>query len=151
MEQLLTDIVCFSHLRWNFVYQRPQHLLSRFAHDSRVFFIEEPILYEGLDKIELSSPQKNLWVVTPFLHSSSTACILERQKNLLTVLFYQKSIKDYLFWYYTPLALDVSDIFRPRLIVYDCAVKIKTHRAINSSSLNVHASYSFINKLIRCP
>lgn len=120
MEQLLTDIVCFSHLRWNFVYQRPQHLLSRFAHDSRVFFIEEPILYEGIDKIELSSPQKNLWVVTPFLHSSSTACILERQKKLLTVLFYQKSIKNYLFWYYTPLALDVSDIFRPRLIVYDC-------------------------------
>ena len=38
------DLICFSHLRWNFVYQRPQHLLSRFAKQRRVFYIEEPIL-----------------------------------------------------------------------------------------------------------
>ena len=36
------DLVCFSHLRWNFVYQRPQHLMSRFARVRRVVFIEEP-------------------------------------------------------------------------------------------------------------
>ena len=28
-------LVCFSHLRWNFVFQRPQHLMSRFAEDRR--------------------------------------------------------------------------------------------------------------------
>jgi hypothetical protein len=38
-----TDLVCLSHLRWNFVFQRPQHLLTRFAQGQRVFFIEEPI------------------------------------------------------------------------------------------------------------
>src|SRR5688572_6618121 len=37
------DLVCFSHLRWDFVYQRPQHLMSRFAREGRVFFVEEPI------------------------------------------------------------------------------------------------------------
>ena len=37
------DLVCLSHLRWGFVYQRPQHLLSRFAKQQRVFFIEEPV------------------------------------------------------------------------------------------------------------
>ena len=37
------DLVCLSHLRWNFVFQRPQHLLIRFAQGQRVFFIEEPI------------------------------------------------------------------------------------------------------------
>ncbi len=120
MEQLLTDIVCFSHLRWNFVYQRPQHLLSRFAQHSRVFFIEEPIFHEGIDKIELNTTQKNLWIVTPFLQSSSLVCLVERQKKLLKVLFYQQSIKNYIFWYYTPLALDISNLFRPRLVVYDC-------------------------------
>ena len=36
------DLVCFSHLRWDFVYQRPQHLLSRAAQSRRVFFVEEP-------------------------------------------------------------------------------------------------------------
>ena len=35
-------LVCFSHLRWNFVFQRPQHLMSRFAADRRVIFWEEP-------------------------------------------------------------------------------------------------------------
>ena len=39
-----TDLVCFSHLRWNFVFQRPQHLLTRFARaGTRVFFVEEPV------------------------------------------------------------------------------------------------------------
>ncbi len=42
----INDLVCFSHLRWDFVYQRPQHLMSRFAKQFRVFFIEEPV-YPG--------------------------------------------------------------------------------------------------------
>lgn len=37
------DVVCFSHLRWSFVFQRPQHLLSRCARERRVFFVEEPM------------------------------------------------------------------------------------------------------------
>src|SRR6185312_7041067 len=38
-----TTLICFSHLRWNFVFQRPQHLMSRFAHEMNVIFWEEPI------------------------------------------------------------------------------------------------------------
>ena len=37
------DLICLSHLRWNFVFQRPQHLMTRFAAERRVFFFEEPI------------------------------------------------------------------------------------------------------------
>src|SRR5881227_3726770 len=36
-------LLCFSHLRWNFVFQRPQHLMSRFAHEMDVIYWEEPI------------------------------------------------------------------------------------------------------------
>lgn len=43
----LPDVVCLSHLRWGFVYQRPQHLLSRFAKYGRVFFVEEPIFEDS--------------------------------------------------------------------------------------------------------
>ena len=35
------DVVCLSHLRWDFVWQRPQHLVSRCARSRRVFFFEE--------------------------------------------------------------------------------------------------------------
>ena len=36
-------LLCFSHLRWNFVFQRPQHLMSRFAREMNVIFWEEPV------------------------------------------------------------------------------------------------------------
>ena len=36
-------LLCFSHLRWNFVFQRPQHLMSRFASEMNVIFWEEPV------------------------------------------------------------------------------------------------------------
>src|SRR4051812_25242918 len=38
-----TTLICFSHLRWNFVFQRPQHLMSRFARDMAVIYWEEPV------------------------------------------------------------------------------------------------------------
>ena len=37
------DILCLSHLRWDFVFQRPQHLLSRAVKRGRVFYVEEPV------------------------------------------------------------------------------------------------------------
>ncbi|MEO5895578.1 MAG: hypothetical protein ABIS06_07745 [Vicinamibacterales bacterium] len=40
------DVICLSHLRWNFAFQRPQHLLTRCATERRVYYVEEPI-YEG--------------------------------------------------------------------------------------------------------
>lgn len=121
MDNYLTfDVVCFSHLRWGFVHQRPQHLLGRFAEKSRIFFVEEPIFIEGPDKIELTLPQSNVWVVTPHLQASAAGCPIKRQQALLTTLFRQQTIINYLFWYYTPQALAISEIFHPRLIVYDC-------------------------------
>jgi hypothetical protein len=39
----MRDLVCLSHLRWDFVFQRPQHLLTRCAGQRRVFFFEEPV------------------------------------------------------------------------------------------------------------
>ena len=38
------DVICLSHLRWNFVFQRPQHLMTRCARERRVYFVEEPVL-----------------------------------------------------------------------------------------------------------
>src|SRR5918993_430607 len=60
------SIVAFSHLRWNFVYQRPQHLLSRLAAKRRVFFVEEPEFDpSGSLRWERSEPQSNLVVLRP--------------------------------------------------------------------------------------
>ena len=41
----LPDLVCFAHLHWDFVWQRPQHLLSRFAQHGRVFYVEDAFFH----------------------------------------------------------------------------------------------------------
>ena len=40
-------LIVFSHLRWRFVYQRPQHLMTRFGQSTRVIFVEEPLSTTG--------------------------------------------------------------------------------------------------------
>jgi glycosyltransferase involved in cell wall biosynthesis len=116
-----TDLVCFSHLRWNFVYQRPQHLLTRFAKNFRVFFVEEPIHDASTDSLDVTNPETNLWVVVPHLRSglSETASVTT-QKELLSRFFIEKEIVQYFFWYYTPMALAITDQFNPCIHVYDC-------------------------------
>ena len=116
------DLICFSHLRWNFVYQRPQHLLTRFADHYRVFFIEEPVLDEvAAFVLKVASPDKNIWVITPHIpRDSNHADIVQEQKILLKDFFADNSITDYIFWYYTPMSIEIGNSFSPKAIVYDC-------------------------------
>src|SRR5687768_5886003 len=59
------DILCLSHLRWSFVFQRPQHLMSRYAKTQRVFYVEEPIV-DGVEQPCLSvEAHDGVFVVVP--------------------------------------------------------------------------------------
>ena len=114
------DLVCFSHLRWNFVFQRPQHLLSRFAKLFRVFFIEEPVFDSTSDSLLISLTKQNVWVIVPHLNKEhSESEVIEKQKELLSRFFINLEINKYIFWYYTPMALSFSDHFTPELTVFD--------------------------------
>ena len=55
-----TTLICFSHLRWDFVFQRPQHLMSRFANDMTVVFWEEPVDIETLGARMRLHPYNNV-------------------------------------------------------------------------------------------
>jgi len=116
------NILCFSHLRWDFVFQRPQHLMSRFAKDSNVFMIEEP-LYEACDDEHFSVDQRteNLTIITPYLrpHQSAEENITS-MRRLLTEFLKTQDISEWIFWYYTPMALKFSDNHSPVLTVFDC-------------------------------
>ncbi|HEX8462833.1 MAG TPA: UDP-galactopyranose mutase, partial [Segetibacter sp.] len=58
-----STLICFSHLRWDFVYQRPQHLISRFATVYTVYFVEEPYHdVQGEPTLEFMPKSDNLWV-----------------------------------------------------------------------------------------
>src|SRR6476661_1522170 len=57
---VMTTIVVFSHLRWDFVFQRPQHLLSRLAQHYPILFVEEPEYDDGAPFMERSNPAPNV-------------------------------------------------------------------------------------------
>src|SRR5437763_14690678 len=115
------DLICFSHLRWGFVFQRPNHLLSRFSKHQRVFFIEEPIFHEGEDKLQIENHNENLFVVTPHIKAElAEAEVHVRQRKFIDNLFTNMNIEKYFSWYYTPMALPFTDHLSPEVVVYDC-------------------------------
>ena len=116
------DLICFCHIRWNFVYQRPQHLMSRFSNYQRVFFIEEPVFEPGENFfMEVNKENDNLWIVIPHLSKNGNPDeIIFQQKILLSAFYDEKEIKDYVHWYYTPMALSISNHLQPSLVIYDC-------------------------------
>ena len=61
------NLICFSHLRWNFVYQRPQHLLGRFLKHYVTYYIEEFIFTDEEDGYNFYITEENVCVVTPHL------------------------------------------------------------------------------------
>jgi UDP-galactopyranose mutase len=89
------DFVTLSHLRWNFVFQRPQHLMSRCAKADRVFFWEEPVFdAPGTSFLEVQQPSSHLHVVVPHLPSGlSEAQMFCIQEWLLTELLNDHSIQ----------------------------------------------------------
>ena len=116
----VTDLLCFSHLRWNFVYQRPQHLLSRASKELRTWFWEEPV-WDDRNWLEIRQTAQRMCVVTPHCqHGMSLEEVAEQQRNWLNDLLKSHQISEYVSWYYTPMALAFSDHLQPRLTVYDC-------------------------------
>ena len=119
---MMKDVICFSHLRWNFVYQRPQHLLSRLAAHGRVFYIEEPIFDADEAYFDLSDAETpNIWVVVPHLPAGLPAEeINEKQRSIVDALIVAKHISNYMLWFYSPMAFQFADHLHPDFVVYDC-------------------------------
>lgn len=116
------DLVCFSHLRWDFVYQRPQHLLSRFARQRRVFFIEEPIFVDETTKLNITRREDYLFTVVPQISHSDrdNENVEEIQRKLIDRLFLEKNINNFVAWFYTPMAMGFAAHLQPMATVYDC-------------------------------
>jgi UDP-galactopyranose mutase len=126
------DLIVFSHLRWDFVYQRPQHLLSRLAAGRRVLFLEEPQHGEGITPTwALSSPAAGVTVArlmtpcrAPGFHDDHLATF----RPMLHQLLRAEHIDNYAVWFYTPMALPFAQRLVPRLTIYDCMDELSTFR-----------------------
>jgi UDP-galactopyranose mutase len=126
--------VCFSHLRWDFVYQRPQHLLTRCARERRVFFVEEPIYDNGSMRLDMREADAGVRVVVPHLPDGlrSEIAINAVMQEMLRQMFFDHEINEYVFWYYTPMALNFTHHFKPLVSVYDCMDELSAFKDAHS-------------------
>lgn len=126
----LPTLLCFSHLRWNFVYQRPQHLMTRFSRDHKVLYFEEPI-YDPHDEpyLEAREAQDGVCVLVPHLPAGQQREDAERaQRDLLDCYLGDIPAEELKLWYYTPMSLAFSAHLRSAFVVYDCMDELSAFR-----------------------
>jgi glycosyltransferase involved in cell wall biosynthesis len=121
------DLVVFSHLRWTFVWQRPQHLISRLGAGRRVWFVEEPVLADVPApslRTERCGPVTRVWYEIPPRPGQSDqwaisfdAAGAERYPAEVAALLADRGPA--LVWLYTPLALPFAQRLERSALVYD--------------------------------
>ena len=124
-------LICFSHLRWNFVFQRPQHLMSRFALERRVVFWEEPeAALPGCEPAlgVRTCAETGVVVVTPSLPEGMDEAEQERVLKSLLDGFLAGEKGPFVRWYYTPMMLPFSRHIDAAATVYDCMDELANFR-----------------------
>ena len=119
-------LLCFSHLRWDFVFQRPQHLMERAARTHSVFFVEEAVHEPTAPHFRMRFEPSGVTVVTPVfdLH-----CNADHEQNLLVAALLDRLQPTHLtFWYYTPMALRFTSGLPSDVTVYDCMDELSAFR-----------------------
>lgn len=108
------DMVVFCHLRWDFVYQRPQHIISRMSKKMRILLIEEPVGFAPEDENtgNLIVVNDNLHVLQPRTNS------IEEIKNILPQFLPTKNIS--IGWFYSPSFVALLPAFDFDTVIYDC-------------------------------
>lgn len=117
----MDTLIVFSHLRWDFVYQRPQHLLSRLARNYRVLFFEEPEYQPGAPRLQCSTPLPHLTVCRPCTPLPQPGFDDAQMPYLLDMAAQLCCGTDQLIvWFYTPMALPLLEVLPATHVVYDC-------------------------------
>ncbi len=115
-------LVCFSHLRWSFVWQRPQHLLSRAARTYRVVFVEDPLIApDGEPRLDLSHGPGAVTVAVPVLPEALGPEQRKAARRMLVDdLLESMGGSVAVSWFYTPMALEIYGHVESEVCVYDC-------------------------------
>lgn len=115
-------IVCFAHLRWNLVFQRPQHIMTRLADTFDVLYWEEPRVEADcvIPGIERETLEAGLERLVPVVPEGLTELELEEALRTLLDQTLEVATGARVFWYYTPMMTGFSAHARADLVVYDC-------------------------------
>jgi UDP-galactopyranose mutase len=132
MNEPYSLVLCLSHLRWDFVYQRPQHLMSRLAKQMPVIYFEEPVPSAGEPWLEQREALPGLTVAVPHLPAEQCRAGdpqgVARQREMLDGLLAERGEERPVLWYYTPMALQFSEHLDAELVVFDCMDELSGFR-----------------------
>jgi UDP-galactopyranose mutase len=132
-------LVVYSHLRWNSVFQRPHHLVSRLAQQRPVIFIEEPVYTSSSEERNtwrLERPDRNIAVCRPYTPVDAPGFDGAQMPDLLAMtrrLLAWRGIGPHVAWLYTPLALPLARELLPDVMVYDCMDELSAFRGASPS------------------
>jgi UDP-galactopyranose mutase len=116
-------LLCFSHLRWDFVFQRPQQLMSRFADEMTVIFWEEPVEIGEKEtpmlRVRAADGYPNVRIVVPHLPRGLDANESEAALKRLLDAYSSGLSRPIVAWYYTPMMLPFSRDLDASVVVFD--------------------------------
>lgn len=115
-------MLCLSHLRWGFVYQRPQHVMSRLAQGYDVLFFEEPVFADHVEpQLLTSQPTQGVTVLVPQLPAGVPhERVIALQRELLDAYLAEHRHDELLLWYLTPMSLAFTDHLQAQVTIFDC-------------------------------
>jgi glycosyltransferase involved in cell wall biosynthesis len=125
----MPTLIVFCHLRWDFVFQRPQHLMTRLAEHYRILIVEEPVYHEGQAHLKKTAVAPNITVCQPHTAIHAHGFHDDQIPTLQTLLadLLPEGEKPVV-WFYTPMALPLLQSFEPSLVVYDCMDELAAFR-----------------------
>ncbi|HWI13533.1 MAG TPA: glycosyltransferase [Burkholderiales bacterium] len=126
-------IVVHSHLRWDFVWQRPQHILTRLAANHRVVFIEEPVWGDHPSGLDITQAARNVVRIVPRMRTGAEReaddlpCAIQAAFDKHELL--RGDFSRVIHWFYTPMAAPVFlGKFEAAAVVYDCMDELSKFR-----------------------
>ncbi len=116
-------LLCFSHLRWNFVFQRPQHLMSRFAREMSVIYWEEPVDVGPKEtaylQVREAQDAPGVRIIVPHLPQGMPDDAREAALGRLLDAHIAAIRGPLITWYYTPMMLPFSRNIEADVTVFD--------------------------------
>lgn len=121
-------ILCLSHLRWDLVFQRPQHLMTRAAATHDVIYFEEPVREAAKwPALRMRQDRSGVRIATPVLPMDCQD-VTGALKGLVDGLVRSVPHDQLVMWFYTPMALDFAGHVVADVTVYDCMDELSAFR-----------------------
>jgi UDP-galactopyranose mutase len=122
-------LLVLSHLRWDFVFQRPQHLMTRAAASHEVVFFEEPVVEDGAEPRLEQMERGEVLVLRPVLpRGLSPEVSVAAQRALLETILAPRAGRKLTLWFYSPMFFALAGQIPAEAVIYDCMDELSAFR-----------------------